>query len=126
MSDSEFDARLGRLYSEAPAFGDADGFARRVEDRLGRSWAVRRLLIGLAGVVGGVVAAGQMLGGGHLWDAASGFFGQIDGAVARGGQAVGQFRVLGDLPIGGEVLWVGAGLAVLAVVLVAARSLEDF
>ena len=126
MGDPEFDARLGRLFSEAPAFGDADGFARRIEDRLGRSWAVRRILIGLAGLVGGVVAAAQMLGGGHLWDAVSGVSGQITGAVARGGQTLGQFRVLGDLPIGGEVLWMGLGLAALAVVLVAARSLEDF
>ncbi len=126
MADPEFDARLGRLYSEAPAFGDADGFARRIEDRLGRSWAVRRMLIGLAGVVGGLVAAGQMLGGGHLWDAASSLTTQVTGVVTRGGQAIGQFRVLGDLPIGGEVLWMGLGLAALAVVLVAARSLEDF
>ncbi len=126
MSDPEFDARLGRLFSEAPAFGDADGFARRIEDRLARAWTVRRMLIGLAGVVGGLVAAGQMLGGGHLWEAASGLSAQVGGAVARGGQAVGQFHVLSDLPIGGEVLWMGLGLAVLAVVLVAARSLEEF
>lgn len=126
MSDPAFDARLGRLFSHAPAFGDADGFARRIEDRLGRSWAVRRMLIGLAGVVGGVIAAGQMLGGGHLWDAASTLATQVTGAVARGGQAMGQFRVLGDLPIGGEVLWMGLGLAALAVVLVAARAFEEF
>jgi hypothetical protein len=124
MSDLEFDARLGRLFSQPPAFGDADGFARRVEDRLGRSWAVRRMLIGLAGVVGGVIAAGQMLGGGHLWDAASTLTAQVTGAVTRGGQAMGQSRVLGDLPIGGEVLWMGLGLAALAVVLVAARAFE--
>ena len=125
MSDPEFDARLGRLFSEAPAFGDADDFARRIENRLSRAWTVRRALIGAAGLFGGVVAAGQMLGGGHLWAAAAGLSGQFTSAVARAGQAVGQLRVLSDLPIGGEVLWVGVGLAVLAVVLVAARSLED-
>ena len=35
-------------------------------------------------------------------------------------------RVLTALPIGNEVMWVGIGLAVLAVVLMAARSLEEF
>ena len=84
-SDPEFDARLGREFAEAPAFGDADGFARRIEDRLGRSWALRRLLIGLAGIAGGLVAAGQMLGGGHLWAAVSGLSTQISGAWVRGG-----------------------------------------
>ena len=48
MSDPEFDARLGRLYSESPVFGDADGFARQIEARLARSWTLRRLMIGLA------------------------------------------------------------------------------
>ena len=125
MSDPEFDARLGRLYSESPVFGDADGFARQIEARLARSWTLRRLMIGLAGIVGGIVAAGQMLGGGHLWSAAMGASASIGGTVARGGQAIGQLHVLSDLPIGGEVMWVGLGLAVLAVVLMAARSLEE-
>ena len=50
----------------------------------------------------------------------------VGGTLARGSQAIGQLGVLGDLPIGGEVIWVGVGLAVLAVVLMAARSLEEF
>ena len=125
MADPEFDARLGRLYSEAPALADADQFARRVEDRLARGWTVRRLLIGLAGVLGGLVAAGQMLGA-HLWEATAGVTSASAAALQRGGQAMGQFRLLTDLPIGSEVMWVGLGLAVLAVVLMAARSLEEF
>jgi len=126
MSDPGFDARLGRLYSEAPAFPDADGFARRIEDRLARGWMVRRLMIGMAGIGGGVVAAWQMLGGGHLVTAVGGLSSSVGVAVTRGGQAVGQLHVLGDLPIGSEVLWMGLGLAALALVLVAARSIEEF
>jgi hypothetical protein len=125
MSDPGFDTRLGRLYAETPAFADADVFARRIEDRLARTWTVRRTLIGLAGLIGGVIAAAQMLGG-HIWQAAAGLSSASVAAITRGGQAVGQFRVLTDLPIGGEVLWMGLGLAVLAVVLMAARSLEEF
>ncbi len=125
MADPEFDARLGRMFSESPAFADADGFAYRVEARLARSWTLRRVLIGLAGLIGGLVAAGQMLGA-HLWQAVGGFASTSSQALARGGQALGQLQVLGDLPIGAEVMWVGLGLATLAVVLMAARALEEF
>ncbi len=125
MADPEFEARLGRLYSEAPGFPDADGFARRLERRIDRAWMVRRSLIGAAGIGGGVVAAAQMLGG-HLFKTATGISTASADAVQRGGQAIGQLRVLTELPIGSEVMWVGLGLAVLAVVLMAARSLEEF
>ena len=125
MADPEFEARLGRLYSEAPEFPDADGFARKLERRVARAWMVRRSLIGAAGIGGGVVAAAQMLGG-HLFKTAAGISTASADAVQRGGQAIGQLRVLTELPIGSEVMWVGLGLAVLAVVLMAARSLEEF
>ena len=125
MADSEFDAQVGRLFSEIPSFADADGFAHRVERRLARSWTVRRLAIGLAGIAGGVVAAAQMLGS-HLWQAVGGVATVSSQVVTRSGQAIGQLKVLNDLPIGGEVLWMGLGLAVLAIVLMAARSLEEF
>ena len=125
MADSEFDAQVGRLFSEIPSFADADGFARRVESRLARSWTVRRLAIGLAGIAGGVVEAAQMLGS-HLWQAVGGVATVSSQVVTRSGQAIGQLKVLNDLPIGGEVLWMGLGLAVLAIVLMAARSLEEF
>ena len=125
MADPEFDTRLARLFSEAPLYPDADGFARGIEGRLARSWALRRMLIGLAGLAGGLVAAGQMLGA-HLWHAVGGFANASSHVVTRGGQALGELKVLGDLPIGGEVMWMGLGLAVLAVVLMAARTLEEF
>ena len=125
MADPEFEKRLGRMFGEAPAFADADVFARGIEDRLARGWALRRVLIGAAGIGGGVIAAAQMLGG-HFTKAAVGFTSASAEAVQRGGQAIGQLRILSDLPIGGEVMWVGIGLAVLAVVLMAARSLEEF
>ncbi len=125
MADPEFETRLNRLFGEAPALPDADGFARRVETRLARGWAVRRLLIGAAGLGGGAVAAGQMLGA-HLFHAMAGLSATSVHALSRGSRALGELHVLTDLPIGGEVIWMGAALAVLAVVLMATRSLEEF
>ena len=125
MADPDFEAKLGRWFAEAPALPDADGFARRVEDRLDRSWAMRRILIGLAGLIGGLFAAGQMLGA-RLLDEVSGVSGASMTAVDEGMRTLGQLRILSMLPVGGEVLWVGVGLALLAVVLMATRSLEEF
>jgi hypothetical protein len=125
MADPEFEKRLGRLFNEAPPYGDSDAFARRIEDKLGRAWMLRRTLIGAAGIGGGLIAAAQMLGG-HFAKAASGLSTASVDLVQRSGQAMGQVRALTALPIGNEVMWVGIGLAVAAVVLMAARSLEEF
>ena len=125
MADPEFENRLGRWFAEAPAFADADVFARRIEARLDRSWAVRRVLIGAAGLGGGLVAAGQMLGA-NVFQRVAAVSDASMQAVSQGARTVGQLRMLSMLPVGGEVIWMGAGLAVLAVVLMATRSLEDF
>ncbi|MEI9965940.1 MAG: hypothetical protein WDM92_16195 [Caulobacteraceae bacterium] len=59
MAELDFESRLNRWFTEAPAFPDADRFAARVQDRLDRSWTLRRLMIGAAGLVGGVIAAAR-------------------------------------------------------------------
>jgi hypothetical protein len=131
MADPEFEASLGRWFAESPALPDADGFARRVEGRLDRACGVRRALIGAAGLAGGVVAVGQMLGG-HMMHSVARVQGVASAsahsmdAMSNGVSAVSDLRLLTALPVGSEVLWVGAGLAVLAVVFFAARALEEF
>ena len=125
MADPEFENRLGKWFAEVPAFADADVFARRIEARLDRSWAVRRVLIGAAGLGGGLVAGGQMLGA-NVFQRVAAVSDASMQAVSQGARTVGQLRMLSMLPVGGEVIWMGAGLAVLAVVLMATRSLEDF
>ena len=124
MAELEFEHRLSRLFAEAPAYADADRFAQRVETRLDRVWALRRALIGIAGLGGGVVAAGQMLGA-RLIDRAAGFSEASLSSVSHGARALGGLRFLADLPVGAEVAWTAAGLAVLAIVLVAARAIEE-
>jgi len=124
MAELEFENRLSRLFAAAPAFVDSDRFARRVEARLDRAWTLRRALIGIAGLGGGVVAAGQMLGAGLIHQAA-GFSEASLSSVSHGARALGGLRFLVDLPVGAEVMWTAAGLAVLAIVLVAARAIEE-
>jgi hypothetical protein len=124
MADPDFETRLIRLFAQAPEFVDSDGFAQRVESRLDRSWTVRRLLIGAAGVGGGAIAVAQTIGA-HLFDRVAGFSGASVAAFSQGARTLSQLPLVTALPIGGEVMWVGAGLAVLAVVLVATRALEN-
>ena len=61
MADLDFDMRLSRMFAEAPALPDGDAFAQRVEAKLERNWTMRRVLIGAAGLGGGLIVAGQML-----------------------------------------------------------------
>jgi hypothetical protein len=125
MADPEFEARLERWFADSPAVPDADGFARRVEHRLDRAWRVRRALIGTAGLAGGVIAVGQVLGG-HVAKGVASASAHSVSAVSQGVTAVSDLRLLTALPVGSEVLWVGAGLAMVAVVFFAARAIEDF
>jgi hypothetical protein len=128
LDDPAFEMRLGRLFSEAPHYPDCQLFADQIESRLGRGWALRRVLIAAAGVAGGLIAAGQMIG--------SGLAARLSGAshmVSATRQGVSQLplplmpqlSVLSDMPFGGEVVWLVLGLAVLAGALLAGRSLEE-
>jgi hypothetical protein len=119
---------LSRLFAEAPQYPDARLFAGEIESRLGRGWALRRVLIAAAGVTGGLIAVGQLIG--------SGLVARLDGAshmvsAARAGfdhlplPIAPQLSMLKDMPFGGEVVWLVAGLAVLAAALLAGRSIED-
>ena len=128
MSDPNFEMRLHRMFSETPAYADAPLFAVDVENRLGRGWALRRVLIGAAGVVGGLVATLQIAGGGvaarfmgaiHLFDDVRRSFAQAPASLPP------PFSEIGQLPFGGEVIWLVVGMAVLAAALLASRSLEE-
>ena len=125
MADLEFETQLGRWFADTPAFADADAFTRRVEGRLDRSWVLRRTLIGAAGVSGGLIAAGQMLGV-HMFQRLQGISEASAKAVTQGSRTISQLQHAIDLPISGEVLWMGAALAVLAVILMATRVMEEF
>jgi hypothetical protein len=108
----------------------ADGvaFAERLERRLNRRWALRRVLITFAGVAGAMITLWQVMSA-HLIaraDVAS----QAPAAEARHAVAVALMRVhmatslVQALPFGGEALWLIAGLAVMAAALLATRLFE--
>ena len=60
----EFDPMIERLFARPPAMPDAEGFARRVEERLDRGWKMRTWALGGAGAVGGLIAVSQTVSSG--------------------------------------------------------------
>lgn len=61
MSADEFDPDIERLFARAPHLPDAALFTARVEQRLQKGSHVRFVALGLAGVVGGVVAVRETM-----------------------------------------------------------------
>lgn len=125
MSDPRFEHELQRMFADAPRRPDAELFAAQVRLRLDRSWTLRRIMIGLAGVFGGVVAVWQMAGVqlmervqsvarlpiSDLWQ---------NGFAATGGAA------LRALPIPMEVVWLCGGLMLLAAGMLVTRVVDEF
>jgi hypothetical protein len=79
MSADEFDPDIERLFARSPQMPDAALFTAQVEQRLQKGSNVRFLTLGLAGLVGGVVAIRETM---------SVNLGSGDGVVA--GNALGQ------------------------------------
>ena len=79
MSADEFDPDIERLFARAPQMPDSALFTAQVEQRLQKGSNVRFLTLGLAGLVGGVVAIRETM---------SVNLGSGDGVVA--GNALGQ------------------------------------
>ncbi len=127
-SANAFDVQLHRLFAQAPAMPDAAAFAERLQRRLNRRWAIRRVMITLAGVAGALITLWQVMSA-HLIAQAD-IASQAPAAQARHAFAVALLRVhmatslIQALPFGGEALWLIAGLAVMAGALLATRLFE--
>ena len=129
MSDPSFEHRLARLFAEPPPLTGHAEFTAAVQARLERGWAMRRILIGTAGGVGGLVAAAQVVGANLVERVAV----ASQGADSRAHNLAADLVARGEatlhlhaLPLGGEVVWMVAGLAAVGVALVAARLAEAF
>ena len=127
MSDPFFEHHIGRLFAEPQAFADQAAFTASVQARLERNWAMRRILIGTAGVVGGLITTAQVVGANlvqRVGIASRGADGRVHDLaatlIARGQTTL----AIHALSISGEALWMVAGLAAVGVALVAARLMD--
>jgi hypothetical protein len=125
MADRTFEMELDRLFGEHAAFADADLFAHRVEASLERGWTFRRLLIGGLGLAGGLFGAAQLLGSGMM-QRLSALGAQYAPNVQVKWTDVALAHLLpGGLEVNGEILWMSAALAVVAVGLGVTRAIRD-
>lgn len=121
MAEIEFERRLERLFADPPSFADEAAFAARVEQKLDRGWTMRRMLIGAAGLVGGLIGASQLI--------MSNFFGQVETASQGSSRAIqasaAQIARIDWMPAGSGAVWVASALAVVAMGFVLTRVLEE-
>jgi hypothetical protein len=125
MADRTFEMELDRLFGEHPAFPDADLFALKVETSLDRGWTFRRLLIGGLGLAGGVVGAVQLLGYGvapRLNDLAAHYAPSVQ--VKWTDVAISHV-LPGGLEVNGEILWMSAAMAIVAVGFALTRVIRE-
>ena len=125
MVEVDFERRLERLFADAPAFPDSEPFATRVERRLDRGWATRRVLIGVAGVAGGVIGASQLVLSNFAEDLQSAAEGPARLLSAGVSEVAAQSDWLNALSGAGNVVWLAAGLAGLAIAFVITRMIEE-
>ena len=124
MSDFEFEAGLERMFSQPPRLSDSDLFAARVEARLDRGWELRRLLLGVAGVLGGGIAASQAFGSGLLSR-----LGQVPVEPLLEQLRSERLSATNDLNAlagSGEVVWIAAAMLALTVGIAATRLSDAF
>lgn len=129
MAEPSFERHVQRLYAEAPLFPDAPLFTAGVQRRLDRAWALRRGLIGVAGVAGGLIAAVQFVGSNFtervslVSEDLTLRLHEVEGWIS---QRTGWQVDAHALPMGGEAMWLVAGLAAMGLALLAARVFETF
>ena len=125
MAELEFERRLERLFAEPPVFADEAAFVAKVERRLNRGWNLRRWTIGVAGFAGGVIGASQLVWS-NLAQHVEGGTGGAARVLEAGVQRLGpQAELLSVLSQGGTMVWVGCGLALLAVGFLVTRVIEE-
>ena len=125
MAEIEFERRLERLFSDAPAFSDESAFAARVEHRLNRGWNMRRWFIGAAGLAGGVIGASQLIMSNFMQrveDASAGSSRVLQAGIDQVRPGVHLFAMVQS---DWTVVWIASGLAVLAMGFVLSRVIEE-
>jgi len=126
MAEPDFEAQLTRLYNEAPSFPDAELFAAQVGASLDRGWAMRRVLIGGAGVAAGLIAAFQLVTTRFSAELQTLSHNGTRDLSADVDKAMTKFSQITATPASVEALWLAAGLALLALGFAVTRMMEDF
>jgi hypothetical protein len=126
MPDRRFEMELDRWFGEAPAFADSQLFALRVEARLDRGWTFRQFLIGGLGVVGGLILVAQILGSGLAGRLKAVTVQSKDMVASRLADLASTHLLPGGLAVNGEVIWMSAGLAALALGFALTRAIREF
>ncbi len=121
---AEFDTQLDRMFAEPPAFEDAGAFAGKVQSKLNRNWAARRLLIGVLGVIGGLIGVGQIVSSGvigHMRNLARAApnLASLDPARWHGHWSAGLS------PATNGAIWLGLAAVGIALALALSRLIED-
>ena len=126
MADPDFETSLVRMFAEAPALADSEGFARRVEARLDRGWQMRPALIWTLGLAGGAIGVTQMFTSRMLVQMGA-VSEESTRMLDRGISSVSNLQTsLNALPLGGEVVWMAAALGVMALAFAITRAVEEF
>lgn len=125
MSDPRFEHDLHRLFADVPPRGDADLFAVRVRRKLDAAWTTRRLLIGAAGLGGGVVAVWQLAGTQVLARVEEVAKTPLSNLWRDVGPIAGLAPALQAIPLPLEVVWLAGGMLLLAAGMLVTRVVDE-
>jgi hypothetical protein len=126
MAEVDFERSLERLFGDAPAFPDAEAFADRIERRLDRGWTIRRVMIGGAGLIGGVIGASQLLLSRFVDRLETASEGSARIITAGWNEIAPNAELLTGLPAGSPTVWAAMALALLALGFVVTRLIDEF
>ncbi len=121
---AEFEAKLDRMFAEAPAFDDAGSFAGEVQSKLNRNWTRRGLVIGVCGVAGGLIGVWQIV--------SSGVMGRMNSLAKTAPNLasldIGHWHghlMAGFSPATSGAAWLGLAAAGIGAALALSRMIED-
>jgi len=124
MAELDFERRLERMFADAPEMPDARVFAQNIEQRLDRGWTARRWLIGVAGVLGGLLGASQLIMS-NLFQRMENAEGSARLLTSGLGRVAPQAEWVPALSGGTSIVWVAAGVAVITMGFVLTRVIEE-
>lgn len=126
MAEPDFEAQLSRMFAEPPSFPDAALFHAEVAAKLDRGWALRRVVIAIAGTGAGLIGAFQLFSSRFSNELAQLSREGSHGLEAEINAGWAKLNALLSTPSSTEAVWLAAGLAVVALAFAVTRVVEDF